>query len=352
MTREQLFRWFFFGVFGFLFMELLRLFSPFFPAFLWAATLTVAFYPVHAAVRARVPWKDAAALVSTLAVLLLGILPLTLLAWMLVRESVHLYPAAKAWLDELRGGGMMPRLPPALQGLWLALDDLLEPAGLTLESLTLSNLDALAAGIANGAAGATKELFFGLVNFVLMAITLFFSFRHSDDLLAWSLDLLPMQPVHKRALVGITAATFASVVRGILAFAVIEGILAGLGFALAGTRLPLFFGVACALTSLVPYVGAALVWAPAGLVLLAWGRLSGLFLLVWGAVVIAGLGTFLRSTLAPPLKRTPVLLLLFSILGGVRVYGFNGLLLGPLVAACLMAFVKIYREEYQPPLAR
>ncbi len=347
MTREELFRYFFFGLFIFLFIQLLRVFSPFFPAFLWAATLTLIFYPLHARFQSRLRAPVGAAVLSTLAALALAIAPLAATAGVLFRESVHLYPAAKVWIAGLRQGTVQEALPALMREGWRRADDILEPAGLSLEGFILANLDQITRAIGENAARITKGLLMGLMNFALMAATLYFFFRHGLEALEWLVDLVPMSAHHKRRLLAGVSETFAAVVRGLLAGAAIQGALAGVGFALAGVAFPVFFGAACAFASLLPFVGSSIVWGPVGAFLLARGEPSGAFLIVWGFLVL-GLRGFMTRLLAPPLSRVPVLLALFAMLGGIRLYGVNGVLLGPLILAFLLSFVRVYREEFPP----
>ena len=125
-----------------------------------------------------------------------------------------------------------------------------------------------------------------------------------------------------------------------------QGFLAGVGFALAGVPVPVFLGFTAAFAALVPPFGPTLVWLPVALYQLTQSKAAGLFLLLWGALVVSTVDNFLRPMLIGSKAKLPFLLLFFGILGGLRTYGFLGLILGPLLIAMTLAFIQIYREEY------
>ena len=137
-----------------------------------------------------------------------------------------------------------------------------------------------------------------------------------------------------------------STVVGILLTAVVQGVVAGIGFAIAGIS-PVLWGTSVAFASLIPVVGSALVWAPAGIVLIATGALKGgFFLLAWGILVISSLDNILRPYLMRGGTQVSPVWILFSILGGLQLFGFTGILIGPLILSMAITLVAIYREEY------
>jgi predicted PurR-regulated permease PerM len=126
-----------------------------------------------------------------------------------------------------------------------------------------------------------------------------------------------------------------------------QGIMTGIGFALFRVPFAVFWGFLAAFLALLPIGGAALVWIPGALFLLLTGEtLRGVLLAVWGAVLVSLPDNFLKPMLIGRKAKLPAFFLLLGILGGLQVYGFLGILFGPLVVTLLTAFVQIYREEY------
>jgi predicted PurR-regulated permease PerM len=132
-----------------------------------------------------------------------------------------------------------------------------------------------------------------------------------------------------------------------IATALAQGVLAGLGFWALGMPFSFFLACAAALLSLQPLGGSAVVWLPCALYLgFAGSWTKGVILIVYGALIISGVDNVLRPLIIGGRTNLPTFFLFFGILGGLQAYGFLGIFLGPVVLATIMAFVKIYREEY------
>jgi predicted PurR-regulated permease PerM len=132
---------------------------------------------------------------------------------------------------------------------------------------------------------------------------------------------------------------------GSLMTAVTQGFVGGFGLWLAG--LPgLFLGAVMAFTSLIPFVGTALVWAPAALFLLAIGEWGwALFLVVWGVVVVGSIDNFLRPMFMQGASMSTVVVF-FSLIGGLQVFGLIGLIYGPLVFSITLVLFRLYEAEF------
>lgn len=342
--RPRAFLYFFFAVFALLLSQVARIFSPFLTALAWSATLTLIIYPLHERISRKVKHASTAAGVSTATVMLAVIAPALVLVWFLFRESSDLYPTAKAWLETLRTAGpdLSSLLPPPLSELWLKAEGL----DLDLRGMFLSNLRQLAETLGQLGGRLAKNALLLIVNLLVLALSLFFFLKDGPALLQWALDLIPMEREHKEHLALRLYETVTAVVRGAVLTAASQGFLAGLGFAIVGVPVPVFLGFAAAFAALVPPFGPALIWLPVGLFQLTQSTGAGLFLLLWGALVVSTIDNFLRPVLIGSKAKLPFLLLFFGILGGLRTYGFIGLVLGPLLIAMTLAFIQIYREEY------
>jgi predicted PurR-regulated permease PerM len=136
---------------------------------------------------------------------------------------------------------------------------------------------------------------------------------------------------------------------GIGLTALVQGILLGIGFAIAGVPSALVFGVLGVLFALVPMVGTAIVWIPAVLWLLAQGQpYFALFMLVWGVIVVGGVDNFLRPMLISGRAEVPTLAVFIGVMGGLSAFGFIGLFLGPIVLGLVVALLRFTTEELVP----
>jgi predicted PurR-regulated permease PerM len=132
--------------------------------------------------------------------------------------------------------------------------------------------------------------------------------------------------------------------------ALAQGCLAGAGFAVAGVPVPVLLGLFTFTNSFIPFLGAASVWIPSAFWLFMQGQhVAALGLALYGALVISVVDNILKPLIIGERTKVPVLLLFFTILGGLKVYGFLGIFLGPIIIALGMAFLTIYREVYLRP---
>jgi len=156
-----------------------------------------------------------------------------------------------------------------------------------------------------------------------------------------------MAPANKKAVINSLQTTLYAVIRGVLVVALLQGVLAGGGFALIGVPFPVLLGLLIMILAVIPFFGPATIWGPVSIGLALNGDMTkSLLVLAWGALVISVIDNFLRPLLISKDAKLPVLLLFFGIFGGLKAYGAVGLLIGPVMIALLLAFINIYRREY------
>ena len=147
-----------------------------------------------------------------------------------------------------------------------------------------------------------------------------------------------------------------AVLYGQVLTAVIQGALGGLGLLICGVPNPLFWGAIMMITAFVPLLGTPLIWVPAAVGLILDGQTTrGIVLLIYGATIVMNIDNFLRPRLVSGRSKVHPVLILIGVLGGLRVFGFIGMLVGPLILAVLVALIKFYEQNYmrrkQPPTA-
>lgn len=339
--KAQLFNFFFFGILLFLLYQLLRILSPFTGAILVSATLALIFYPLNLWVRRRViENRTVAAAASTLTAVLTAVLPLLVFGWLLLQESRELYPRTNQWLTNISQRDLQIQLPETFKLYW----------DLDLAAIVTGNLKTIQENITSSGTVLLRNIFFFLVSFVVMIITLFVFFRDGERFLSWLIDILPMDQEYKHRIAGQLYMTTMAVVRGLLLTAAFQGLAGALGYWLAGIPAPALFGVLTSFAALVPFVGTSLVWLPLSAVMFFWKGLStGLFVLLWGAIAVGLLDNILRPILIGKGAKLPIFLLFLGIFGGMKVYGPLGLLMGPLLISCVTVFLQIYRETKNLP---
>src|SRR3989449_2794752 len=202
--------------------------------------------------------------------------------------------------------------------------------------------------IVGHATAVARNALLSVVNFVLMLVALFFFFRDGEAMAGRVRDLLPMEREHKEAIAGRLYATLSAVVQSMLVTAVTQGLLAGLGYRVCGLSFSVFLGFITGLASFLPLAGPAFVWSGVALFLALTGHVGhAVGLAVWGVLAVSTADNWIKPLFIGGRAKLPTFPLLISILGGLSVYGFLGVFLGPVVLAILFVFVEIYREEYQ-----
>ncbi|MFN0161906.1 MAG: AI-2E family transporter [Burkholderiales bacterium] len=316
---------------------------PFYGSILWGTILALLFAPVYRALLPRLRQRRTLAALSTvLIVLLLVVLPAVLIGMALARE-------AGAVVARLQSGELEPAR--YFRGVFEAL-----PAGVTtwldrfglvdFETLQQRLTEALAQAsrfIATQALGIGQDTFkFILQLFVTLYLT-FFLIRDGEALSRAMRSAIPLAAAHQAELLAKFAVVLRATVKGNLLVAALQGLLGGLAFWFLGVQGGMLWAVAMAFLSLVPAVGSALVWIPVALYFLASGALwQGFALAAWGVFVIGMVDNLLRPLLVGKDTRLPDYVVLITTLGGMSVFGINGFVLGPTIAAMFVAVWHIH----------
>ena len=192
--------------------------------------------------------------------------------------------------------------------------------------------------------GSLSELLLGLF---IMFFVMFYGFREGQTFIAYLKKHLPLERSLKDSLFDELRTVTQAVLYGQVLTAVIQGGLGGLALLVFGVPNALFWGAMMIITAFVPVLGTPLIWVPAGVGLILDGALTrGILLLVFGATVVMNIDNFLRPKLVSSRAKVHPVLILIGVLGGLRVFGFIGMLVGPLILAILVALIKFYEQNY------
>jgi predicted PurR-regulated permease PerM len=354
--RQSLFRLFFLGAFAYLIYQSLLILSPFGTALTAALIVTMVFYPLHARFLAWSRGPNRAASVSTVLALLIVIVPFLVLVWLLLAEAGAVFPHMRELFAQPVGAGSASGfvVPAVLAGWWARIQTFLAGWHIDLRAMALESVQQVGNSLTGIGAGILKNSVLVVFDIIVLVVAIFFFFRDGPQLVRAVVDLIPMEEADKHMVIARLDETLTAIVRSAFITATVQGTLAGVGFAVAGVGFPVLLGFTTALLALVPFAGAALVWAPVGLYLIYSGDQSaGIGILIWGAVAVSMSDNLVRTLLISGRTQMSLLLLFPGILGGIQVYGVAGALIGPLVIATLLAFARIYHEQYsgrgQPP---
>jgi predicted PurR-regulated permease PerM len=312
----------------------------------WAALLASLFQPLQRALLPRFGEREsAAALVVLLVILLIVVLPLFFVGFAVTHESVALYQRITSGeVDIDKPLNWATQAMPAV-------NDLLARAGITPDRVT-EWLSSAAATV--GRFIGARALAFGqnavsfTVQFLLMVYLVFFFVRDGVKLIDRLVHVLPLGDTRERRLFGKFAEVSRATIKGTGVVGIVQGALGGVTFALLGFDGAVFWGVVMTVLSILPAVGASLVWIPAAIWLFTTGAIAkGVILVVVGVFVIGLVDNLLRPILVGRDTKMPDYLIMLSTLGGITTLGLSGFVIGPIVASLFLAAWDMFAEDFR-----
>ncbi|TJZ74295.1 AI-2E family transporter [Chitiniphilus eburneus] len=318
---------------------------PFYGAIFWGATLALLFHPLHRRLLALWgPRPNQAALATTLTCLVLVIIPIGLLSGALIEEGAALYKKLQSGEPDF--GRYFQQGLNALPGwLWRMLGyfDLTDASAIQQKLSSWAGQGSQF--LATQALNLGQNTFQFFVSFFVMLYLLFFLLRDGVLLAEKIKRAIPLGSEQKRYLLDKFTTVVRATVKGNLIVAIVQGALGGLAFWCLDIHGALLWSVAMAFLSLLPAVGAALIWGPVAIYFLLTGATwQGLGLMVFGILVIGLVDNLLRPILVGKDTRMPDYIVLISTLGGMAIFGLNGFVIGPAIAALFIATWDLFTQ--------
>ncbi|WP_312962633.1 AI-2E family transporter [Stutzerimonas nitrititolerans] len=311
---------------------------PFYGAVFWAVILAIIFAPVQRRLLARLnARRNLAALATLFICLLVAVLPVILIAGVLVQEGTTLYKQIES--GEIDIDSFVSHAKELLPATWQA----------QMQRFGLGDMDQIRERLASSALQgsqfvATKAFSFGqgtfqfMLSFFLMLYLLFFLLRDGRELVARIRKAVPLSDNQKRRLFSKFTRVVRATVKGNIVVAATQGALGGIIFAILGIPSAVLCGVLMAFLSLLPAVGAGVIWTPVAIYFLMKGLIvQGVILILYGVLVIGLVDNILRPILVGKDTKMPDYVVLISTLGGLSLFGLNGFVIGPLIAALFIS---------------
>ncbi|MBF6988003.1 AI-2E family transporter [Cupriavidus sp. IK-TO18] len=311
---------------------------PFFSAILWGTILAILFHPMQRRLTVRFGNRENLAALTTLLVcVLLAIVPVFLMIATLAQEVAHAYNQIKTgqWDFGQYFRTAVQALPASVEN-WLNEIGLADIAG--LQSKLTEGAARISQFMAAQAVTIGQNTLQFAVGIGIMLYLVFFLLRDGTVISHRIREAIPLNDAHTRRLVGRFTTVVRATVKGNVVVAAVQGILGGVAFLLLGINGVLLWGTLMAFLSLLPAIGAALVWGPAAVYfLLAGPAWKGIALIAIGTLVIGAVDNLLRPVLVGKDTKLPDWVVLISTLGGMSVFGINGFVIGPLIAALFIS---------------
>jgi predicted PurR-regulated permease PerM len=345
-----------FGLFLFFLYLVYVVLRPLLGGILWAVVLVTAFHPIYVRLVRWLRGREwlASILLST-AVAAAIVLPISLAAVRVVRAVGSGYGYLRDHTDD----GTVDPLAPLLEFLERVrafAGRYVDVSGFTPREVVVEGVQRLGEALSAKSGAILGNTVAGALTFFVMLVTMAFLFKDSSQLLSEVRRSLPLSEEDRDKLFLECRSVVSAVFYGVIVTAGVQGLLAGIGCAIAGLKAAaLTLAAATFFCGLLPVGGASLVWFPAGVYLIFTHKVvGGIFLLAWGAGVVSLVDNFLRPFFIGTRTRMHLLLISFGTFGGLAAFGLVGLFIGPVVIALFLMLLDVMRREiilHEPPEA-
>jgi predicted PurR-regulated permease PerM len=313
-----------------------QILKPFLSPVAWAVVLSVVFYPIYAFFLRYLRWRSVASLITIVLILLLILGPFSYLTYILSQELMNLGGKFDPLTNVLNNPFLNATLVKVLAIFHMSEAEFQKTITENIARLGKESVGIIRSGLGNAASAA--------LDFIFMILSLFFFLGSGPEFLAKIGDYMPFSRRQKERLVKQTKDIVVSTIYGGLAVSIVQGIFGGVVFAVLGIQSPVVWGLAMSVCSFVPLVGTFIIWGPiAGYLFIQGALLKGFILVVIGVVGISSVDNILRPLIIRGKMKMPTLVIFFSILGGIQLFGFIGFIMGPLVLALFISVVDILR---------
>lgn len=332
----------FFGVLLGITVFLVWLIHDFLMPIFWAVVFGIIFHPVQAwYLKKTGDKKNIATALSLITILIVVVVPLYVVGDMLVDESIELYGLATQTELNLIERAQKP----------LAYFERFGIDQADLQERLRTWIQGAGAWITDQAITFGQSTFGLVLDFFVMVYLLFFVLRDGETIRTKVIHMLPLGDKRESLLFERFTSTTRAIIKGTVVIAIIQGVLGGVLFAIAGVSGVVLWAVIMTILSIIPAIGPAVVWLPAGLILLFTGAVwQGVLVLIGGGVVISLIDNILRPILVGKDTEMPDFLVLLSIVGGLSVMGMEGFIVGPIIMAFFLAIWHLFEEEYREDL--
>jgi len=311
----------------------------------WAIVLTILFHSVHMRIYEFVKQKAAIASLLTISFILIVVLvPIYMLGTLVANEAVSLY--INLTQDDTTAMSMFAETSTILAPLETFGFDTNE-----MEDKLVSFAQNFSAQIGTYAFDIGKATFNTVIGTFLMLYILFFTFRDGTTIGKRIMEALPLGDAKEKILFGRFVAIVHAMFKGTFIIALIQGLIGGILFLAVGIPSAILWAVVMGVFALIPAVGPAIVWLPAGLLLLLSGNTwEGVAVLIVGAVIISLIDNVLRPVLVAHDAAMPDMMILLSVLGGLSMFGVAGIIIGPVITAFFLSMWQLFEHDYEKEL--
>lgn len=295
-----------------------------------AVLLSYIFYPIYKGMQSKLKSKKLSSLLTTLLVVLIIIIPIFFAANALISESVQFFHNTK----DLDLSNIEQKTAEYLGG------------DVKISGYISDNLNKISLGIARSTSEFVVDLPKKIISLFVMLFLMYFLFMEGKSIVDKLRQHIPLKAKQKEELAKRFSNVIYASIYGMIVTAFVQGAVGALGFWIFGVNSPILWGLVTVIVAILPFVGAALVWLPAAIFKLAVGEtFNGLGLLFYGMFIISTIDNLIRPGIIGSRAKIHPAVVLLGVLGGIEIFGFLGIIIGPLILSIMTIFLDLYLVE-------
>jgi predicted PurR-regulated permease PerM len=337
----------FFILLGAVTVAFFTIMQPFFYPLFWAAILASIFYPFYKWLNQKIKSENLSSTLTLVLIFFIIVLPLLGIGTLVAKEAFDLYSKAAGNSNQINN-----MVQSALQ--WIEQNPYTKQWHIDQSFLTQKIVEfyqSVSGFLLESAKTLTQNSLIFAVMFFIMFYALFFFVRDGENFLKKLMHLCPLGDRYEKILYNKFTSTVRATIKGSLTVGLIQGILGWAMFAVAQVEGALIWGMLMILLASIPGVGSYFIWLPVAILMLLTGKIAaGIGMILFGTLIIGTVDNFLRPVLVSKDSQMHPLLVLFSTLGGIVIFGISGFIIGPVITSLLLAFWEMYDEYYKKDL--
>lgn len=319
-----------------------QIINPFLYPIAWAVVFSIVFYPVYIFLLKHLRFKVIASILTLLIIILIIMGPFTYLSFILVDEIGNFVENAnKGSLDSIRNIFSNPHISNIVN----KVQSYIGIEGINIGDMIMENIKKIGRDVIGRLSGGISNLAGMLIDFIFMLFAVFFFLKDGPDFLSRIRNYLPFNEEDKNRLISKVKDMVISTVFGGVVVAIVQGVIGGFAFYFLGIKSPVLWGASIAVMSFLPLLGTFSIWGPmTGYLFIQGNYTKGIILLLIGFLGISMVDNILKPIIISGRTKMPTLAVFFSVLGGIKLFGFIGFIMGPLVLALFVSVFEIFRQ--------
>jgi len=341
--RDKISNIFFFVILGISTLLFLYVLSPFAFPFFWAAVIAGVFRPIYKRLNQRKNLPNTNACITIALILVILILPLTIIGMLLFQESVHLYNSVseKGFTEEIQNTLSVVQNNRLLHHFHIDNQEIVTRLSEMATGFTKFMFDSLKK--------LTQNTIIFILMFAVMLYTLFYLIRDGHKIVNTCIAVCPLGKERTLLLLDQFMSTTKAALKSTLILGGLQGIAGGILFWLTGIQGALMWGSIMIVAAILP-TGSAIIWAPAGIIMLLLGQIwQGITILIAGTFIVGLIDNLLRPILVGRDVMLHPLLIFLTTLGGLAVFGFSGFIIGPVIASLALSLWDFFQQYQNDP---